>query len=327
MTKRAPLGTVLCLIAATGYGLSPIFAKEAYATGVNVQTLLTFRFAIAAMVFWSFVAYRRPDRPSPAVLAGCVALGAVGYAAQSALFFGSLTRLDASLAALLLYVYPALVTLLAVALRRESLDLRRAAALACAALGVLLLLGADGVPSPGAVSGVILALGAAAVYALYLTVADGLPKGLDLYLLSALVCTGAGTTIAVTSAATGALVPPASASAWLWVSMLALVGTVVPVLTMFAGVRAVGAPTAAILCSAEPAVTLLVSALVYGEHLSLAQFVGGAAVLAAILVKRPGTQMSDGRSPAWSDRKSLTSRGHSGRSAKASALQGIRSRS
>ena len=46
-------------------------------------------------------------------------LGAVGYAMQSAFYFGALTRIDASLVGLLLYAYPALVLLLAYALRRE----------------------------------------------------------------------------------------------------------------------------------------------------------------------------------------------------------------
>jgi drug/metabolite transporter (DMT)-like permease len=33
-------------------------------------------------------------------------MGACGYAVQSALFFAALTRIDASLTALLLYTYP-----------------------------------------------------------------------------------------------------------------------------------------------------------------------------------------------------------------------------
>ena len=38
-------------------------------------------------------------------------MGAIGYAAQSGLFFAALERMDASLLALILYVYPAIVLL------------------------------------------------------------------------------------------------------------------------------------------------------------------------------------------------------------------------
>ncbi|MFI6816504.1 DMT family transporter [Nonomuraea sp. NPDC050328] len=274
-------GALLCLVSATGFGLSPLFAKEAYAAGVGVPTLLAVRFAVAAALFWVIVAWRRPTVPPRRTLAVAAALGAVGYACQAAFFFGALTLADASLVSLLLYAYPALVTVLAVLLRRESLDVRRAAALACSAAGLVLLLGAGGSAHS---AGVLLALGAAVAYSLYLTVAAGLPAGLDLYLLSAIVCTGAAASIGLTASATGTLVLPVRLDAWVWTVVLAVVSTVVPVITMFAGVRAVGAPTAAILSCVEPAITVASTALVYGERLSAPQLAGGLAVLASVAV-------------------------------------------
>ena len=46
-------------------------------------------------------------------------MGAFGYAAQSGLYFSALTRIDASLLALLLYVYPVLVMAGAITIGRE----------------------------------------------------------------------------------------------------------------------------------------------------------------------------------------------------------------
>ena len=48
-----------------------------------------------------------------------------GYAAQSGLYFSALTRIDASLVALILYVYPVLVMAAAIALGRERASRRR----------------------------------------------------------------------------------------------------------------------------------------------------------------------------------------------------------
>ncbi|WP_433237092.1 DMT family transporter [Streptosporangium sp. CA-135522] len=282
-TARYSAGAALCLISATGFGLAPIFARETYAAGVGVSTMLTVRFGLAAAVFCIMVAWRRPAVPTRRTLVVCALLGAVGYACQAAFYFGALTVISAPLVALLLYTYPALVTGIAVVLRRQSLDRRRVAALGCSAVGLLLLLGTGGSADTG---GVLLGLGAAVAYAIYLTVAEGLPDDLDLYLLSAVVCTGAAGSLAAAASVTGSLHPPFVAAGWLWMALLALISTVIPIVTMFAGVRAVGASTAAILSCAEPAVTVASTALVYGEQPAAGQVVGGAIVLATIFVLR-----------------------------------------
>ncbi|WP_307806800.1 DMT family transporter [Streptomyces sp. FH025] len=290
-------GAVLCLVSASGFGLAPVFAKQAFATGAGVTTVLTARFALAAAVFWAVVLCRRPRRPHgrtlPAGLArgrtlpAGLALGAVGYAVQSAAYFGAVTRIDASLAALLLYAYPAVVTLLALALRRESPDRYRLAALVCSALGVLFLLGPGGA-GPGAdTAGVLLALGAAVTYALYLTAAGHLVKSLDLPLLSALVCTGACASLAVFGTATGGLRLP-SEPAWTWIGLLALCSTVVPVLCLFAGTRALGAPTAAILSCTEVLVTVAAGAFCYGDRLTAGRVSGAVAVFASVVIVEHG---------------------------------------
>lgn len=275
------MGVLWCLISAVGFGLSPIFAKGAYQSGVSVTEMLTGRFVIAAVVLWAVCAWRRPALPTPKVLFTAVGLGGIGYAVQALCYFGAVARIDASLAALLLYTFPALVTALAVALRRESLDRRKLAALGCSAVGLVLLLGLGGV-SEGGSTGVLLALGAAVAYSIYLTVADGLPADVDVYLLSAIVCTAA----AITLGFAGGFQLPGTGEGWLWTGLLGLVSTVLAMATLFVGVRLLGAPTAAILSCAEPVVTLVSTSLVYGESLTPGQLAGGVAVLAAVLVLR-----------------------------------------
>src|SRR4051794_25188889 len=101
-------GIALCVLSACGFGAMAIFAKEAYAEGVTVVTLLAVRFVMAALLFWAVVLIRRTPLPSRRVLLTGLALGAGGYAVQAGLYFAALTRIDASLVSLLLYLYPAL---------------------------------------------------------------------------------------------------------------------------------------------------------------------------------------------------------------------------
>ena len=275
------MGFVLCLISATGFGLAPLFAKQAYAGGMTVTTMLTVRFLLAALLLWGIVLLRlRPIRISARTLAVCVGLGAVGYAVQGAAYFGAVATIDASLAALLLYTYPALTTILAVALRRARADRRRIAALTVSGAGLVLLLGAGF----DAGVGILLALTAAGTYAIYLTVSETLPADLDVFALTAIVCTSAAVSLGLGGAVTGGLHAPATASAWLWVPAIAVIGTVLPIAAMFAGVRLVGASTAAILCGLEPAVTVVSTALVLGERLTATQLAGGTAILAAVVI-------------------------------------------
>ena len=104
---------------------------------------------MAAALFWALVAVTGRLRalralPRRDVLAG-LALGAVGYSAQAGAFFAALRRLDASLLSLLLYTFPTMVTVAAIALGRERASVRAAAALTLASAGlVLVLAGAAG---------------------------------------------------------------------------------------------------------------------------------------------------------------------------------------
>ena len=104
-----------------------IFAKEAYAAGVRSSTLLALRFALAAIAFWAIVVAARGAAPGPAApLVGGLALGAFGYAAQAGASSARWSAWTPSLTSLLLYLYPLLVFVGAVALGRERASRRGA---------------------------------------------------------------------------------------------------------------------------------------------------------------------------------------------------------
>jgi drug/metabolite transporter (DMT)-like permease len=261
-----------------------IFGKLAYDAGVEVGDLLLVRFALASVLLLAVAqatgALRGLSRRG--VLAG-LAMGAVGYAAQSGLFFGALERMDASLLALILYTYPALVLVGAVALGRERATARRVAALAVALAGVALVLA-------GAASGAVDPLGAAMgfaaslVYTVYILVGDRVGAGLPLVALAALVCTGATGTFAVAAAVRGGPELAFGAAGWGWIGCIVLVSTVGAILTFFAGLARVGPSAASILSTLEPVVTVALAAAAFGESLSAVQLAGGALVLSAVVV-------------------------------------------
>ena len=285
MTRRpggAAAGAALCLVSAAGFGAMAIFGKLAYEAGVPTLMLLLVRFTFAGAIFWGALAARPRLRPSGGVATG-LALGAVGYAAQSGLFFGALHRLDASLLALVLYTYPAWVTLAAYALGRERPTRRRLVALALSSAGLVIVLAGAASGSFDAL-GTAMGLGAALAYTVYILVADRVSAGMAPLALSALVCLGAAATFAVVGGATGQVTTHFAAEGWLWLALIAIVSTALPIATFFAGLARVGPSTASILSTFEPVVTVTLAYLAFSERLSAAQLAGAALVLGAAVL-------------------------------------------
>ena len=302
------VGPALCLLSAACFGAMAIFGKLAYGAGVSPGALLLLRFALAAVLLGVLLALRpelRSRRPAsrPAVGSGrpgrrmvltAFGLGAIGYATQASLYFSALQRIDASLVALVLYTYPALVTLAAALLGRERLTRARSAAVLVASGGTLLvLIGAGGMRFD--VLGVAMAFGAAVTYTGYILVADTVVHGLPPVVLSAWVMTGAAVTLALRAAATGGVGLTFGAAGWLWVGCIVVVSTVVAMLAFFAGMSRTGPSTAAIVSTFEPVVTAALAALTLGEFLTPVQLVGGLLVLSSAGIVQ--LRMRDRRAP------------------------------
>jgi drug/metabolite transporter (DMT)-like permease len=276
-------GTLLCVASGVAFGAMAAFGTLAYDEGATVGTLLAIRFAIAATVFWAVLAVRRaPLRITRRDVVLGLGLGACGYAAQAGCYFGALQRIDASLLALILYSFPAIVTVAAIALGRERADRIRLGALVVSSIGLVLVIATAGTGSLDPL-GAALAFAAALVYSTYILVSDGISRRVDPAVLSALVCTGAAVMLTAGSAVLGDLRPGALSLAGLgWIACLAIVSTVISIGLFFAGLRRVGPTSASILATVEPVVTVGLAVIFFGESLGVVQVLGGVLVLAAV---------------------------------------------
>lgn len=284
-----PRGVGLILVSAAGFAVMVLLAKDAYAHGAGVIDLLSWRFGLAALTLWAITAARgtlTATRRDPVLrrrARNAVLLGIGLYAAETGLVYAALTRLDASLTSLLLYTYPALVFGGAVLLGRERVDARRSAALLSSTAGAMLvLLGAGG--GIGALDGlgVLLALGSAAAYAAYVLTIERTGAGLDPFVLGASVCTGAALSFLTAAGVTGTSLSGLSAHATLDAVTLATVSTVLPMVTLYFGMRRIGATTASIISTAEPVLTVGLALALFGESLTPVQAMGGLLVMAAV---------------------------------------------
>jgi drug/metabolite transporter (DMT)-like permease len=77
---------------------------------------------------------------------------------------------------------------------------------------------------------------------------------------------------------------PGTVSGWTAVVAIALVSTVIAMVTFFVGLARLGAADAATLSTLEPLVTVILAALFLNEPISLMKMLGGGVILTAVVV-------------------------------------------
>jgi drug/metabolite transporter (DMT)-like permease len=278
-------GFALCIGSAAAFGALPIFGKIAFDHDANVVTFLFIRFTIAATFRWglALALKQSPRQHPPRLVVGGFVMGAAGYGIQSTMYFLALERIDASLSALLLYAYPAMVTAVAILLGRERSSPALLSALGVATAGTVLLL-SDGLGGDADSVGVLLGLASACAYTCYILAGDTLVASLPPVLLTALVTTGGALSFGGYGLVTQSFRFDIDGTAYAATVAAAIVGTVLSVGTLLAGIERVGASMASVLSTVEPATTVLLAILVLDESASPIQLVGGALLIAAIVL-------------------------------------------
>ncbi len=275
----------MALIASVMLASNSIFAKYAYAAGIDPNTFTMLRLSVAALVLWGvFLLFGRQFIRIPrAVVGGCALMATANTAAQLSYYWG-LTRLPAGVATLLLYMYPAVVILL-LRLRGEPLTRRRLLRLVIALTGVALLV--DPTSGSAQVIGVFLVAIAVVTYALYLVLGQIVihnvdPRSVALYVISIMAVMATGVRLVV-----GGSAPPTTWAGWWPVLGIALLGTVVTRLTMFTSIKFIGSTQMALIGVVEPLMTVLLARVFLGEVMAPIQWLGGLLIVASLLLLDP----------------------------------------
>lgn len=283
VTRRG-LGLLVVLLSATSIGAATPFARVAFDSGVDVIALMAIRYGLALLAVGAYLIWRRQPwrlsgRQLGQALGLALALGALSFA-----FFGSVRRIPVSLAALIYYTYPILVSLLAYR-ARPSKEHRRAHRLAfgsqtvsLAGLGLILGLSWTSLDLPGVLMAIFSALLAALVYVF----GDQLMRTVSPMILNLYVALVNAALFAVIGILGDTTAMPADQTGW-----VGLIGAafffVVGFIGMFAGLSMLGPSQAACLRNLEPVVTVGLSITLLGESYGVWQLVGAGVVLAGIV--------------------------------------------
>jgi drug/metabolite transporter (DMT)-like permease len=273
------IGVFLIIVSGISFGAAAIFARFAYEAGTNPITLLFLRFGIASICMIFIILVRKNPLPRGRILIGLVLMGALGYVGQSFCYFTGLTLASAGLVALLLYLYPAIVTVISVIFLKEPVSKLKITALVLALAGTVLTIGPAGGGQP---LGIILSLGAAFIYSIYILVGSKIVKQGTAIQSSTVIIISAAVVYGGLLSVQGPAFP-VTLSGWISVIALALISTVLAVVTFLAGLERVGPMNASTLSTIEPVVTVVLASLILGETITPLRILGGMMILLAVI--------------------------------------------
>lgn len=274
-------GLLFAFLAAASYSFSITAAGVAIAAGSDPVTVVALRAGIGlpgalVMVWWMKPTLRVERSAYTAVLFVAMGILMVNYG-----YMGAIPYIPVSLAVLIFFTFPLIVLLLSSLLARTVPPLASLAACALAFLGLALALGPSfatldwrGVPLAGmAAAGATLTFFFGAKAARRMSIA-GLTLHTHLLVVPAVVAV---------MMATGGVNPPELERGW-WGIGLTGIGYLCGMIFQFLSVRLAEPAPSAMVFNTEPLITIALAALVLGERLSLLQYLGGLAVIGAVLV-------------------------------------------
>jgi drug/metabolite transporter (DMT)-like permease len=319
MDRRRVLGIALIVVSAFGFGSGTVLSKPIYAAGLDWLQLLAWRFAIGAALAWTWLLVSSNRRAGLLRLGRRQALGAaalgVWYTGNAGTYYAGLQTVPASLAGVLVYLYPAIVAVLSIRFATRLAGRRPWIALGIACIGVILALGGIQLDPPPPVSGILLILASPVIYAGWIILSARLAGERTDRLAAETTGTGqandaaAATTLMISATAavfvsaailTGRPLAPAriDPDAWPYLLAIGFASTFLAIQTFYAGARRIGAAQAALVSTVEPLIIVTLAAVFLDDILAPIQLVGGALILVGVLIAQTGDRPQGSPEPA-----------------------------
>jgi drug/metabolite transporter (DMT)-like permease len=317
--RRRAVGLALIVISAAGFGSGTVLSKPIYATGLDWLQLLAWRFTIGTALAWLWILISPTRRASIRRIgrrqAIAAALLGVWYTGNAGTYYAGLETVPASLAGVLVYLYPAIVAVLSVRFATRLNGRRPWIALGIALVGVVLALGGIDLSTPLPVAGIALVLASPLIYAGWIILSarlagersdhlahetNGRNQVDDASTASALMITATAVVFVVGALATGRPYAPdrIPGDAWPFLAAIGFLGTFLAIQTFYAGSRRIGAAQAALVSTVEPLIIVSLAFVFLHETLAPIQLVGAALIIVGVLVAQTAERPSGAPEPA-----------------------------
>jgi drug/metabolite transporter (DMT)-like permease len=272
------VGGVLAALASLQFGVIVVVGKRVLERGMSVESMLAFRFAVAAIVLTvALVVLRRPLVAAPGERKGLALLAVFGYAVEATFFFTAARHGTAAAVTLLFFTYPVFVTLGAWLFGRGAPARLTMIALLCALAGAAIVAG-TGAGLSIEVAGVVFALAAALTFSGYLVGADFVLRKTNPMTSAMWVSGGASAGLFVYAAISSRFTPP-TGSDDVWAILVMGLASAGAFVCLMGALQRIGAVRTAIVSATEPLSAALLGYLYLGESVSAGTAAGGALIL------------------------------------------------
>ena len=280
---------LLATLAACGFGGVGIFIHFLSAQGLSPSAMLMGRYLFMVLLLSPLVV--RSLRKVPrATLGKILLLGLICTTVQAGCYIVAVEELGPGTAAILIYIYPSMVLLWEWVLFQQPIRWQQVGLIALSWSGSYLVLGAH--TFHGTWLGAFAAIVSAILYSLYLSTSHHASRGCSVWLTAWGVALGAWIGSTFTWGIWDRSFPTLSFSLLGLLFGYAVVGTIIPMVALFAAMRRIGAASTSLLCMSEPIFASLVGIWLFHESLRPIQLLGTALIMtASILLSRQKSQL------------------------------------
>lgn len=284
LSKEALIGYPAGIITGITYGLNPLFGMPLMNNGAAIESILFFRYAFAVVILGAFLWLTKQSFKITAKQAGVLLVLGLLYTSSSICLFEAYNYIASGLATTLIFLYPVLVAIIMVFLRVVP-SWPVWFAIAATFGGVLVMTQGSSGEAIDPI-GVMLSLGSALVYALFIVIINrskAIAKISNTLLTFYALMVGAMVFLCmILFSDTTITAGIEGGSAWLNLVGLALLPTIVSTATLAIATRNIGATKASVLGVFEPITAILVGTLMFGEPLTTNIVVGICIAIVAV---------------------------------------------
>ena len=276
-------GVILAIISAICYGMNPLGALFLYEEGLNVNSVIFYRFIFASILLAIFMLIKKDSFYLKFKEIILLALLGLLFGISAISLFNSFLYMDAGLASTVLFIYPIFVAVIMALFFKEKNSIITILSIIFAFLGVVLLYESDGANVSN--FGIFLVIVSSLCYAIYIVIINQYLKlsALKVTFYSMLFCT---ITILIHSFFDSSLniMPLVNFNMWFYTIFLALVPTIISLLFLIKAIQLIGSTSASILGALEPLTAVLIGVYVFNEKITFWLVIGIVFILFGVIL-------------------------------------------
>jgi drug/metabolite transporter (DMT)-like permease len=276
-------GVILAIISAICYGMNPLGALFLYEEGLNVNSVIFYRFIFASILLAIFMIIKKDSFYLKFKEIILLALLGLLFGISAISLFNSFLYMDAGLASTVLFIYPIFVAIIMALFFKEKNSIITILSIIFAFLGVVLLYESDGANVSN--FGIFLVIVSSLCYAIYIVIINQYLKmsALKVTFYSMLFCT---ITILIHSFFDSSLniMPLVNFNMWFYTIFLALVPTIISLLFLIKAIQLIGSTSASILGALEPLTAVLIGVYVFNEKITFWLVIGIVFILFGVIL-------------------------------------------